>query len=66
MLGLLSWDGSAGTNAPAGHGCWDAPHDGDARIHHVEYEAPRKGLPASLAWWSDNAMWWQHTKVACR
>ena len=33
---------------------------------HVEYEAPRKGLPASLAWWSDNAMWWQHTKVACR
>ena len=50
-------------HAPAGHGCWYAPRDGDARIHHVEHEAPREGLPSSLAWWSNNVMWWQHTEL---
>jgi hypothetical protein len=55
MLGRLSWDCSDCTDAPEGHVCWDTPHDGDARIHHVEHEAPLEGLPSSLAWWSNSA-----------
>jgi hypothetical protein len=63
MRCLLRWDFSDVTDAPEGHVFWYAPRDGDARIHHVEHEAPLADLPASLAWWSDNAKWWQHTKV---
>jgi hypothetical protein len=50
MLRLLSWNGSEVTDAPAGYVCWDAPHDGAARINYEEHEAPLSGLPASLAW----------------
>jgi len=49
MLGRLSWYCSDCTDAPEGYVCWDTPHDGDARIHYVEHEAPLEGLPSSLA-----------------
>jgi len=64
MLGLLSWDVSDFTDSPEGHFFWYAPLDGDACITHVEHEAPLEGLPASLAWWRNNAKVWQHTKLA--
>jgi hypothetical protein len=63
MLGLLSWDCSDCTDAPEGHVCWYESRDGDAHLNHVEHEAPREGLPSNLAWWSNNATLWQHTKV---
>ena len=64
MLGLLSWDVSDVTDSPDGHFFWYEPLDGDARITHVSHEAPLEGLPASLAWWRNNAKVWQHTKLA--
>jgi hypothetical protein len=42
MLRRLSWDCSDVTDAPAGHIFWNAPRDGNTRIHHVEHEAPRE------------------------
>jgi hypothetical protein len=66
MRCLLRWDFSDFTDSPEGHFFWYAPRDGDAGIHPGEPEAPREGLPASLAWGSNNAKVWQHTKLARR
>jgi len=44
MLGLLRWDCADFTDSPGGHFFWYAPRDGDARINHVEPEAPLEDL----------------------
>jgi hypothetical protein len=63
MLCLLIWNCSDCTDAPEGHFFWYELLDGDARINHVEHEAPLEGLPSSLAWWRNNAKLLQHTKL---
>ena len=66
MRCLLSWDVPELPDSPEGHFFWYEPLDGDARIHHVEHEAPLYELPSNRAWWRNHAKLWQHTKLAFR